>query len=128
VTDGRDLQSEKQGPESKLSEKGIEFGESEEASENPPRPMHASLEPDSNLTDERAWHSATHLPPSISTDEGIQNDESNARGQNAQGAKYDSIEPDSNVTIERESDCICRPEEVPSKAFRKVFRQEPNEN
>jgi hypothetical protein len=38
--------------------------------------MHLSLDPDSNVTDERDWHPLKHIKDSRSTEAGIQRDES----------------------------------------------------
>jgi hypothetical protein len=79
---------------------GIQIDESDEQLENACRSIRESLEPDSNVTLERARHSWKHFSQTTSTDDGMQIDETDEHSENACFSIRASLELASNVTLE----------------------------
>jgi hypothetical protein len=65
-----------------LTERGTQIAQSDEQSENAPAEIHASSEPDSNVTIERDRHPAKHFSHNSLTAAGTQNDESDEHFEN----------------------------------------------
>jgi hypothetical protein len=85
---------------SSATPEGMQIDERDEHREKAQFPMDESREPDSNVTVERAEHSAKHFVSIRSTRNGMQIEESDEHLQNVQLSRRDMLEPDSNTTSE----------------------------